>query len=185
MPEYERKLPHFHPEAKHLFVTWRLWGSLPAAPPDDPAVYPTPGHAFVAKDKLLDRQATGPRWLNDPAIADLVSAAILTGASEKHYYDLLAWCIMPNHVHMLVFPLTEVETFMKWLKGSTARRANLTLGRTSQPFWQQESYDHYLRTTDRLDRCIAYIEENPVSAGLASCADQWPWSSAGRKPLAG
>jgi hypothetical protein len=55
----------------------------------------------------------------------------------------------------------------------------LLLGRTGQPFWQDESYDHYARNSIERDRIIAYIEENPVSAGLIGSADLWPWSSAG------
>jgi hypothetical protein len=67
------------------------------------------------------------------------------------------------------------------LKGSTARSANCILGRTGQPFWQDESYDHYLRQGEPLDRIIAYIERNPVSAGLVSSPELWPWSSATRR----
>jgi REP element-mobilizing transposase RayT len=73
---------------------------------------------------------------------------------------------MPNHVHLLILPLVSVALLMRWLKGSTARGANRILGRTGQPFWQDESFDHYLRAANRLDRTIAYIEQNPVSAGL-------------------
>ena len=68
---------------------------------------------------------------------------------------------------------------MRWLKGSTARAANLILGRTGQPFWQDESYDHYLRDARQLVKTIRYIEENPVSAGLVDKAEYWKWSSAG------
>jgi putative transposase len=86
---------------------------------------------------------------------------------------------MPNHVHLLMLPQVEVPVLMRWLKGSTARRANRILGRTGQPFWQDESYDHYLRTSDQTGRTIACIERNPVSAGLAPAIERWPWSSAG------
>jgi Transposase IS200 like len=86
---------------------------------------------------------------------------------------------MPNHVHLLILPKVPVPILMRWLKGSTARSANLLLGRTGQPFWQDESYDHYARNSIQRDRIIAYIEENPVSAGLVSSAELWPWSSAG------
>ena len=90
-----------------------------------------------------------------------------------------AWVVMPNHVHLLILPKVPVAVLMRWLKGSTARSANQILGRTGQPFWQDESYDHYLRHGSQIDRTIAYIEENPVSAGLVSSAENWPWSSAG------
>jgi type I restriction enzyme R subunit/putative DNA methylase len=82
-----------------------------------------------------------------------------------------------EHVHLLILPLVSVALLMRWLKGSTARNANRILGRTGQPFWQDESFDHYLRNSSQIERTITYIEENPVSAGLVSSADQWPWSS--------
>jgi hypothetical protein len=85
--------------------------------------------------------------------------------------------VMPNHVHLLVLPLVPIPVLMRWLKGSTARGANRILRRTGRPFWQDESYDHYLRGAP--DRTIAYIEGNPVSAGLVTSAELWPWSSAG------
>lgn len=67
---------------------------------------------------------------------------------------------------------------MHWLKGSTARKANQLLGRTGMPFWQDESYDHWVRDRQQLERIVRYIEDNPVSAGLAAAVCQWPWSSA-------
>src|SRR5215472_5246832 len=67
----------------------------------------------------------------------------------------------------------------RWLKGSTARHANRHLARTGQPFWQDESYDHWVRNEKQFNRITSYIEEHPVSAGLVRSAELWPWSSAG------
>jgi putative transposase len=177
MPEYKRRLPHFQPNDAYLFLTWRLWGSLPAKAEAVP--HPTPGHAFAAADRELDRRNSRPLWFKDTRIAELVSRTILAGDSERRYYDLCAWVVMPNHVHLLALPRVPVSTLMKWLKGSTARDGNLILGRTGNPFWQDESYDHYLRDSLQLNRTVTYIEENPVSAGLVTEAERWPWSSAG------
>jgi len=177
MPEYRRRLPHFHPNDAYVFLTWRLWGSLPAKV--DLTVYPTPGHAFLAQDRVLDRRASGPLWLSDSQVADLVARAILIGDGERHFYQLCAWVVMANHVHLLILPKVRIPKLMRWLKGSTARSANRILGRTGQPFWQDESYDHYLRRSSQIDGAIAYIEGNPVSAGLVCSAEGWPWSSAG------
>jgi len=138
MPEYRRRLPHYHPDGAHLFLTWRLWGSLPAKP--DSTLYATPGHAFAAQDRVLGRRASGPLWLKGPQIADLVSNTILVGDCERHFYDLVAWVVMPNHVHLLILPVVATPALMRWLKGSTARDANQILGRSGQPFWQDESY---------------------------------------------
>ena len=77
---------------------------------------------------------------------------------------------MPNHVHLLILPRITVAKIMRWRKGSTARRANQLLERTGLPFWQDESYDHWVRSRQEFSRIIAYIEENPVSAGLVN----WP-----------
>jgi type I restriction enzyme R subunit/putative DNA methylase len=126
----------------------------------------------------MDRQPSGPRWLAEPAIADLVSRAILIGECERKFYELCAWVVMPNHVHLLILLKTRVAILMRWLKGSTAHRANQLLGRTGQRFWQDESYDHYLRRSSQMERTIRYIEENPVTAGLVSFAAGWRWSSA-------
>ena len=177
MPEYRRRLAHFHPHGAYLFLTWRLWGTRPAHP--GPAVYKNAGHAFVAQDRALDRPAAGPLWLKHSDIADLVARAILIGSDQRHFYERCAWVVMPNHVHLLILPKTPLPMLMRWLKGSTARGANRILGRTGQPFWQDESYDHYLRNSRQVNRTIAYIEENPVSAGLVDSAEHWRWSSAG------
>ena len=177
MPEYRRKLPHFHPENTYLFLTWRLWGSLPAKP--DTTVYATPGRAFVAQDRLLHHGANGPKWLQNSQVADVVAETLRIGEVERHFYELLAWVVMPDHVHLLILPLVPIPQIMRWVKGSCARAANRILSRTGQPFWQDESYDHYLRRSEQISRTIAYIEENPVSAGLAATAERWRWSSAG------
>jgi putative transposase len=179
MPEYRRRLPHFQPEHAYLFLTWRLWGSLPRRA--ESMVYPTPGHAFVAQDRALDRCVSGPQWLKNPEIAELVAQAIVRGQYQRQFYELYAWVVMPNHVHLLILPKVAVAVLMRWLKGSTARRANQVLGRTGLPFWQDESYDHYLRRASQVDRTIAYIEENPVSAGLVCSPELWRWSSASRQ----
>ncbi|HEX8847496.1 MAG TPA: hypothetical protein VF791_22830, partial [Pyrinomonadaceae bacterium] len=66
----------------------------------------------------------------------------------------------------------------KTIKGFTAREANKLLNLTGQPFWQDESYDRWVRDETELKRIIRYIEHNPVSAGLVAKPEDWPWSSA-------
>jgi REP element-mobilizing transposase RayT len=89
-----------------------------------------------------------------------------------------AWVIMPNHVHVILEPRLALPAILRWLKGRTARKANQILGRTGLPFWQDESFNHWVRTTEELHDLILYIERNPVAAGLAGTAEQWSWSSA-------
>jgi len=67
---------------------------------------------------------------------------------------------------------------LKSLKGFTARAANLVLARTGEPFWQRESYDHWVRDEREWERICSYIEENPVKAGMVDSAEKFPWSSA-------
>jgi putative transposase len=64
------------------------------------------------------------------------------------------------------------------LKGFTAHRANELLGNHGRAFWQDESYDHLVRSEAEFDRIRSYIEENPVRGGLVSEAGEHPWSSA-------
>jgi REP element-mobilizing transposase RayT len=145
----------------------------------DDVVYPTPGHAFAAQDWALAR-GHGPHWLSDPQVAQEVAQAIRCRESQRRLYDLVAWVVMPNHVHLLILPRVALPRITHWIKGRTAREANLLLGRSGGPFWQDESYDHCVRNEKEICRIVAYIEENPVSAGLAASPEDWPWSSACR-----
>ena len=85
---------------------------------------------------------------------------------------------MPNHVHLLATAQAHVSKFMRRLKGYTARQANQLLSRTGQAFWQEESYDHLVRTPEEFRNIEAYILNNPVKAGLARSAEEYRWSSA-------
>jgi putative transposase len=176
MAEYHRRLPHFQRDGAYILVTRRLYGSLPAEQPD--AIYPTLGHRFAAQDRELDR-ARGPVWLSDSRLAKVVAEAILAGQRDKCLYELVAWAVMPNHVHILGLPKAPVRQITHWIKGTTARTANQLLGRTGEMFWQHESYDHWARNVRERDRIASYIERNPVSAGLVAKAEDWRWSSAG------
>ena len=99
---------------------------------------------------------------------------------------------MPNHVHLLIEPLTiskdlgnelndddfiAVSRITHALKSYTAKRANLALNREGT-FWQEESYDHWIRDEKEFSRVILYIENNPVKAGLVNSPEKWRWSSA-------
>jgi REP element-mobilizing transposase RayT len=172
-----RRLPHIYPEGKLLFITWHLYGSLPHN------LYPPPhiqnaGAAFVWVDRYLDTTRIGPLYLKREPIADLVEASIHYGSQHLKSYELQAYVIMANHVHLLVLPLSPPSRFLQTLKGYTAREANRLLGRTGRPFWQAESYDHWVRDDREGQRIHAYIENNPVKAGLVSRAKDYRWSSA-------
>ena len=174
----ERRLPHLHITGQPLFVTFRLHDSLPRNRAF-PAANLTSGEAFVAMDRLLDQARSGPMFLRQPNIAQLVLASIEYGAETGHY-QMHAWVIMPNHVHLLFTPHVSVSKLLGSLKAATAKRANLLLERTGQPFWQDESFDRLVRDGEEFRRMQRYIENNPVVAGLVTRAEEYLWSSAGR-----
>ena len=199
---YRRNLPHYQPRGATLFVTCRLAGSLPASVVQRlqeelefmRATIARGGHdreqaeeldkeyrrAFGRFDALLDKGETGPRWLADPAIARLVADDL--HMRDGHEWRLVAYCIMLNHVHIVLTPQTgraeepfALAELMRAFKGCTARAANVRLGRRGA-FWQHESYDHVVRDQDELARIVSYVKNNPVKAGLVAGWDEWPWT---------
>jgi REP-associated tyrosine transposase len=126
---------------------------------------------------MLDAGSSGPLWLKDPEIGDCVERTILCGAGVGHYV-LRAYVVMPNHVHVLLEPLVPLHKLMAAVKGVSARDANGKLGRTGKPFWQDESFDHWVRDAGQFARTKTYIENNPVKARLCAKPEDWPWSSA-------
>lgn len=177
MPLYRRRLPHVYETQNPVFLTWRLQGSLPANRTFHGGSL-TSGQAFATMDRLLDEQTTGPLYLRQPAIAALVVEAIHHNAEVLSHYQLHAFAVMPNHVHLLLTPAIPLPKLTRSLKGITAKRANEILALTGTPFWQEETYDREIRDQPEFERIQIYIENNPVNAGLAQDANQYPWSSA-------
>ena len=175
---YRRRLPHWDVIGEPLFVTFRLFGSLPPNRVFPPERVATSGLAFRALDRVLDRGSTGPLFLQRPEVAGLVQGALRQGESRFQRYDLHVFVVMPNHVHMLVTPKVEATRWLGPLKGFTSHQAKQALGIQSGAFWQDESYDHLVRSEVEFERIRNYIEQNPVSAGLVASAEQFPWSSA-------
>jgi putative transposase len=171
-----RRLPHIYLENRWLFVTFHLHGSLPSS--QYPPAHKTSGEAFVWIDRQLDTTRRGPMFLRQESIARVIVEALHRGADQGHY-ELGPFVIMSNRVHILIRPLIDSSRALKSLKGSTARAANRILGRTGEAFWQPESYDHWVRDEMEWQRIAAYIENNPVKAGLVSRPEDYRWSSAG------
>lgn len=137
---------------------------------------------FKKYEILLDKAEKGPIWLEKSAVADVVKEAI--HYRDEKEYDLYAYTIMPNHVH-LVFkllringhgdtdnPVTEILKSLKWY---TALKTNRILNRTGA-FWQDESYDRVIRDARELENTIAYTLNNPVKAGLVKKWEDWAYS---------
>jgi putative transposase len=171
-----RRLPHTAEIGRPLFVTWRLYGSLPRNRSFPQAA--TSGHAFLIMDRLLAEASAGPFYLKRADIAQMVVEAIQF--RDPGQYVLHSFVVMPNHVHMLITPKISVAEIMQSLKRFTARQANRMLGLTGSPFWQDESYDRLVRSAEEFERIARYIEMNPVNAGLISECGQFPWCSSGR-----
>ena len=119
----------------------------------------------------------GVCWLRQPQIGALVQQALLHFDGQR--YLLLAWCVMPNHVHVLVetkpgFPLPGL--LHSW-KSYTANEANKLLRRRGE-FWQREYVDRYIRHAEHYTQAIRYIEGNPAKAGLVKYPADWPFTSA-------
>ena len=172
----QRRLPHWDVVGRPLFVTFRLHDSLPAGrtfPPQS-----LPGKAFVVIDRLLDTARSGPLYLKQPEIAEVVTGALRDGERKFQRYELHAFTVMPNHVHLLVTPRVVPTRWLGPIKGFTGFRANQILGRRGA-FWQNESYDHLVRSDAEFQRIRRYIEVNPVKAGLVAAAEEFQWSSAG------
>lgn len=174
---YRRRLPHYHPAGQPLFVTWRLHGSLPA---NRRFLRPTSsGKAFVAMDRILDCEKRGPLFLLRSDVASLVVDALQHRACILKHFQLHAWVVMPNHVHLLITPLIPVPKLMHSLKRFTAAGANRALNRSGR-FWQDESYDRLVRNEHEFLKITHYIEMNPVAAQLSLTPEEFPWSSASR-----
>ncbi|MBF8276405.1 MAG: hypothetical protein HW390_1478 [Candidatus Brocadiaceae bacterium] len=131
---------------------------------------------FSKFDEMLDKAVNSQSWLKDERIADMVAEAMCF--RDKKVYDLLAYCIMPNHVHV-VFTVersaTSLYKALQSLKAYTAGKANKIL-LNNGAFWQHESYDHVVRDGKELERIIDYVLHNPVKAGLVSSQEQWKWN---------
>ncbi len=169
-------LPHFETHARAQFVTFRLVDSLPRAVAESLPRDDDPLARAIESERHLDR-GYGACWLREPAVASLVEEAMRFAEGTR--YQLLAWVVMPNHVHAVVRTLPEhsLGGIVRTWKSYSARRANEYLRRRG-PFWYPEYFDRYVRDEEHLRRVIRYVHGNPVKAGLVPGPEKWPWSSA-------
>lgn len=193
-------LPHLKREGAAYFVGFRLAGTLPrevvlrfkqereailrdAGAHRSPLTLTEQEQLFVwycdKVDGYLDA-GHGDCFLRHPAVAKLVAGALTFFAGDR--YELRAWVVMPNHVHVVVWPRPgwSLSKILHSWKSYTANEANKLLHRQGQPFWQVESFDHLIRNDQDMARCCAYTVNNPVKARLCAHPEDWPWSSAYR-----
>jgi REP element-mobilizing transposase RayT len=187
------RLPHWEKEEGLYFITFHLADSLPRAVlakiaerhqillsakrkdanllPEQKALLAAYSHTRI--EEYFDL-GTGSCPFLDMRVAGAMAAALQF--REGSHYRILAWCIMPNHVHVVarLFPGRELASVVKAWKNFSAKAANHALSRKGR-FWQREYYDRMIRNENELDRAIKYILENPAKAGLKDWT--WVWSA--------
>lgn len=171
-------LPHVDAPDLVQYIVFRLADSLPAHLIEEIA-RKARRERVEAADAVLDR-SYGRRDLAIPQIARTVEETILRFDGTR--YALIAWCIMPNHVHVLI-QIREghrLDRVVHTWKSFTAHFANRLLGRTGR-FWAPEYFDRFMRDEDQLAKNVDYIEANPAAAGLCREPADWAFSSAGRR----
>ncbi|HEY1121122.1 MAG TPA: transposase [Haloferula sp.] len=94
-------------------------------------------------------------------------------------YRLLEWCVMPNHVHVLIQPVEGMPLgqIVRTWKTYSAKMMNAAEG-TSGSVWAEDYHDRYIRDLDHLLNARLYIRNNPMKAGLCEAPEAWRWSSA-------
>jgi len=170
-------VPHRDEPGLVQFVTFRLADALPKAlraewegllkMEDD-------RKRRIELEAYLDK-GRGECHLRHPEIAKIVEDSLLF--RHKQDYELRAWVIMPNHVHLLfqVFGVPMSQLVNAW-KGFTAKQSNKVLVRRGK-FWQDDYWDTFIRDEEHERRTWKYIEANPVKANLVLDGKKWPWSS--------
>lgn len=175
-------LPHYDSPSLIQFVTFRLADSLPVT------FFKTLDFRLKSKqiteieyhrqiEKALDL-GEGPTYLIDERVTRIVAETIVKFDGEK--YELRAWVVMPNHVHLLMKTIKghTLSQGIHSIKGYTASAANKLLGRSGR-FWSPDYFDRFIRGEDHYLKAKKYIEENPVKAGLCAAPEDWPWGSEG------
>lgn len=175
-------LPHFDAAEVFQSITFRLHDSMPqellakwreelareSDEIEDALRWPI--------EAYLD-QGYGACHLADDRIVALVQNALLHFDGER--YRLSVWVLMPNHVHLLAAPLAghSLSSMMHSIKSYTAQQANKILQRNGQ-FWFEDYFDRYIRNAKHFENAVAYIESNPVRAGLCNSPSEWQFGSA-------
>jgi len=201
---YKRNLPHIQPVDAVFFISYRLAFSLPVAFYRKLQTYRQEFEnklklqeklmseskskmcnnfnkkIFNLTDKFIANYIGSPQWLKNHQVANVIVENLFKWDDIR--YELLCYCIMPNHVHILIKPLLKEERepfslarIMQAHKGYTASQSNKILKRRGQ-FWQYESYDHYVRDYEELLRIVRYILYNPVKAGFVNDHEKWQYN---------
>ena len=197
---YRRSLPHWQPESGIFNICFRLANTLPRSAIEElrlereyeknkilkerPHLSETELKIELGKleqlyfgkyDELLDGNAPKIVHLQNPEIAKVVSASIMHWHNKK--YKVIAYCIMPNHVHLMVSDCKEqLWKILQSVKKFSGRKANIILNQQGTPFWHRESYDNLIRGKKDMERKLRYILNNPVKARLVKDWRKWEYT---------
>jgi REP element-mobilizing transposase RayT len=165
-------LPHFDQRAVVQVVTFRLADSLSHHLLEQLSAHGSDGPSrFRSIDGWIDRGA-GAALLRHPQYAAIVEDALKFFDGKR--YRLLAWVIMPNHVHVMIEQIDRLGAILHSWKSFTANRINALRGVRGK-VWAREYYDRFIRDAAHFENAVAYIRNNPVKAGLVQNAEDWPW----------
>ena len=172
-------LPHFDHPSLLQFITFHLADSLPQEVIQQltQAIEDKANRRRSIEDYLDAGHGACP--LQEPDNARIVEEALLHFDGER--YRLLAWVVMPNHVHVLVetMPSYSLSTIVHSWKSYTAKAIGKRLGRSGR-LWQPDYFDRYIRDEKHFQAVVRYIHSNPVKAGLVDTVEAWEFSSARR-----
>ena len=178
-----------------------MQGRQPAAKPASHRLrrgrFGFPGTLVIVTKCRHRRRATD---LTAPSVARIIARALLAARQSERCY-LLAWCLMPDHIHILLSPregrddnqalgtvagrssgrlrwnLSPLSRFVADWASTSAHLTNKAVGEKG-PLWQEGFHDHAVRCTERIEDVVEYIHCNPVRRGLVTDSNAWPWSSA-------
>ena len=176
-------LPHVDREGMTQLVCDRLWDSMPKEVLEgwrQELTQLSKEEYDLERRKRIDAyldQGWGSCMLRDARAAEIVQNNWLHFAGDR--YILHAWVVMPNHTHILFTPLPgwDLSRIVHSWKSYTAHKINKLFARSGK-LWQDEPFDRYIRDARHFDNALAYVENNPVKAGLCEKPEDWPWSSA-------
>ena len=188
MPEihfHRRNLPHIYSDEGIYFITYRLADSLTQNKVAEiKSAIENKGLKDVEKfkrllkkyDNLLDSGLYGNKYLLNPQVSEICKYTLHYADGKE--YKLICYCIMPNHIHLVLELLRGnkgISKIMQAVKRISARKSNQILNRTGK-FWQDESYDRLVRDDKELYFIIRYVLMNPVNSGLIINWSDWKYS---------
>lgn len=198
---YGAYLPHWTRDSAWYAVTFRLWDSLPkhiieswlferknivkTAEQMKRALTDSEerrlAHLYSDKVESYLDAGHGTCFMKNDRVAELVMTALQH--FDERRYALAAWCVMPNHVHVVIQPFagktttagtavphSELSEILHSWKSFTSKEANKLL-RRSGDFWQAEYHDHLIRNEADFRYAVRYVLDNPIKAGLRN----WKW----------